>query len=447
MRAPASLRRCSLPRWPAARRSTPPQAVGEGQPRAARRCSSTPIRSSAKAHAAHLHEQGRRGRRLRRRRRRLWLQLSGPGRRNRAARDAIDPRRAARRGAALPGVLPAAAHRADRARPGHRRAALLRLPRLAAGRRPDDRAQPVALRCCVPLSDTLAVEGTLVYDAMSGASPLYFNTLSGASGLGVTDYRTAGDVQGHQVFRRLRRSASAARTRASAITSRAPARSTCARGPTTRNRTCAFGIGGDERPHQRDQRRRAQDAHRETLRFPASASRRRCRRQRDRRSRTSRTRTATATTPIRTSRSTRGPTTRRIVRVAHALQPVLRAADATLQLAYRYSSIRSATTRTCSRRRGCRRCRAGFTLTPALRYYTQSAADFYHDPPFPQRLRRRASRTRADTRLASFGAITAGRAARRSTFADGWTRRPVASTSTARRASWHARRQRQPGHR
>ena len=37
-----------------------------------------------------------------------------------------------------------------------------------------------------PLSDDLALEGTVVYDSMSGASPLAFNTLSGASGLGVT---------------------------------------------------------------------------------------------------------------------------------------------------------------------------------------------------------------------------------------------------------------------
>ena len=46
-----------------------------------------------------------------------------------------------------------------------------------------------------PLSDSLVVEGSLVYDGMSGASPLYFNTLSGASGQGVHDSRAAGDVK------------------------------------------------------------------------------------------------------------------------------------------------------------------------------------------------------------------------------------------------------------
>lgn len=47
---------------------------------------------------------------------------------------------------------------------------------------------------------SLAVEAALIYDAMSGASPLYFNTLSGASGVGITDYRTAGDIKFTKYF-------------------------------------------------------------------------------------------------------------------------------------------------------------------------------------------------------------------------------------------------------
>jgi hypothetical protein len=49
-----------------------------------------------------------------------------------------------------------------------------------------------AFYALVPLSDTWVVEGGMVYDSMSGASPLYFNVLSGAS---IGDYRTAGDVK------------------------------------------------------------------------------------------------------------------------------------------------------------------------------------------------------------------------------------------------------------
>ncbi len=57
-----------------------------------------------------------------------------------------------------------------------------------------------SLYTLVPVNDTTEVEGSLVYDAMSGASPLYHNTLSGASGLGVTDYRTAGDAKVTKYF-------------------------------------------------------------------------------------------------------------------------------------------------------------------------------------------------------------------------------------------------------
>ena len=38
------------------------------------------------------------------------------------------------------------------------------------------------------------IEGSFVYDAMSGASPLYHDTLSGASGKGIEDGREAGDL-------------------------------------------------------------------------------------------------------------------------------------------------------------------------------------------------------------------------------------------------------------
>ncbi len=54
-----------------------------------------------------------------------------------------------------------------------------------------------AFYALLPISDTLVVEGGMVYDAMSGASPLIFNTLSGAS---IFDYRTAGDLKVTKYF-------------------------------------------------------------------------------------------------------------------------------------------------------------------------------------------------------------------------------------------------------
>ncbi len=50
--------------------------------------------------------------------------------------------------------------------------------------------------------------------------------------------------------------------------------------------------------------------------------------------------------------------------------------------------------------------KGGWTLTPSLRYNSQSAADFYYDPPFPNGAS--AQYYSADTRLSAFGAITYG---------------------------------------
>ena len=59
--------------------------------------------------------------------------------------------------------------------------------------------QSPSLYVMKPFGGSWVAEGSLVYDAMSGASPRYYNTLSGAS---VTDYRTAGDAKVTRYFDR-----------------------------------------------------------------------------------------------------------------------------------------------------------------------------------------------------------------------------------------------------
>ena len=46
-----------------------------------------------------------------------------------------------------------------------------------------------------PIKDKYSIEGSVVLDSMSGASPSSYNTLSGASGKGIRDYRKAGDLK------------------------------------------------------------------------------------------------------------------------------------------------------------------------------------------------------------------------------------------------------------
>jgi Protein of unknown function (DUF3570) len=51
-----------------------------------------------------------------------------------------------------------------------------------------------------PLSESISLQASGVVDSMSGASPLYYDTLSGASGLGIEDERWAGDLRVTKAF-------------------------------------------------------------------------------------------------------------------------------------------------------------------------------------------------------------------------------------------------------
>ena len=53
-----------------------------------------------------------------------------------------------------------------------------------------------------PLNDHFAVEGSSATESLSGASPLFHSTLSGASGMGISEHRNARDVRMIGFFRR-----------------------------------------------------------------------------------------------------------------------------------------------------------------------------------------------------------------------------------------------------
>ena len=81
---------------------------------------------------------------------------------------------------ALPGVMPSAAHAQSAPDKGIVELQYLNYRDWQPGR---DRMQvhAPAFYALVPLNDTTVIEGGMVYDHMSGASPLYFNVLSGAT--------------------------------------------------------------------------------------------------------------------------------------------------------------------------------------------------------------------------------------------------------------------------
>ena len=303
---------------------------------------------------------------------------------------------------ALPGILPAQAHAQTTPDEG-----------IVALRYDDYRDfQPGASRMTVrtpslfarvPLSDAWTVEGSLVHDTMSGASPLHHDTLSGASGLGVTDYRSAADVK---VTRYRGGQALAIGT---AFSSERDYESRAASfewrlSTDDRNRTYAFALGAT-RDRIDSANGIAAGKRRETYDLRAGV-----------------TQVLRADAVVESSvawSDGRGyysdpyklfdarPERRRIFAWLARYHRYVPRVDATVQVAYRYLRDSFGDRSHMLEAAWVQSLPAGFTVTPTLRYFTQSAAGFYRDPPFPQGLVPGEPYT-ADTRLAAFGAITAG---------------------------------------
>jgi hypothetical protein len=288
-----------------------------------------------------------------------------------------------------------------------------------------------SLYALVPVNDTTEVEGSLVYDAMSGASPLYFNTLSGASGLGVTDYRTAGDAKVTKYF------GDWAVGVAGVVSSE---RDYLSRGGAVdlrlfsedRNRTYAVSIAGaNDRINPVNGA--ASNAPRNTLEYLVGVTQ------------------ALSPTQVVQSNLTysyghgyfsdpyklldRRPSERTIVAWLTRYNQYFAAPDGTLRLSYRYlhdswgASSNTATVAWVQALPGA------WAITPALRYYTQGAAWFYHDPPAGSGFRVGQPYS-MDTRLSAFGAFTIGGTVAK-TFADGWSA-DLRVDFYRQRSSWRA---------
>ena len=258
----------------------------------------------------------------------------------------------------------------------------------------------------VPISDTLEFEGSVVYDAMSGASVLYHNTLSGASGLGVTDYRTAGDAKFTKYFNNWSLGVGGV------VSSE---RDYLSRGASIdvriysddRNRTYAFGIAGanDRINPQNTNAGGITNAPRNSLEFLAGITQ------------------ALSPTQIVQSNLTyssghgyyddpyklldKRPAERQIFAWLTRYNQYFAESDAALRLSYRYlhdSFGSNSNTLTAAWVQALPR---EWSVTPALRYYTQRAAWFYHDPPAGSGFELNQPYS-MDTRLSAFGAFTVG---------------------------------------
>jgi hypothetical protein len=267
----------------------------------------------------------------------------------------------------------------------------------------------------MPLSDTLVIEGSVVHDSMSGASPLYYNTLSGASGLGVTDYRIAGEVKVTRYFNDMAIGVGAAVSSERDFLSRAGSLEWRIFSE-DRNRTWAFVFGGTN-----DRLNPVNDlvvnAPRNTLDFLVGITQ------------------ALSSTAIVQSNLTysRGhgyysdpyksidtrPDHREVFAWLTRYNQYLPASDATLRLSYRYLHDSFGSTSSAFEATWFQPLPRGWSVAPSLRYYTQSAADFYFNPPFPDGHLPGQNYT-ADPRLSAFGAFTPAITIAKS-FTEGWS--------------------------
>jgi hypothetical protein len=260
-----------------------------------------------------------------------------------------------------------------------------------------------SLYAFVPLSDTLTIEGSLVHDSMSGASPLYHDTLSGASGLGVTDYRIAGDGKLTKYLDGSAIAVGAAYSHERDYLSRA-ASLEWRRWSDDRNRTYAIGFAA-AKDHIDSTNGVARDRTRETYEYLLGV-----------------TQVLSAEAVVESSvtwSDGRGyysdpyklldtrPDRRRIFAWLTRYHRYWPALDGTLQLAYRYLRDSFGGRSHMLEASWVQALPAGFAVTPTVRYLAQSAADFYHDPPFPQGAVPGEPYT-ADERLSAFGAVTLG---------------------------------------
>jgi hypothetical protein len=333
---------------------------------------------------------------------------------------------------ALPGILPVAAHAQA---PGEGIIAL-RYYDYRDWQPGVDRmsVRSPSLYALVPLSDSLSVQGSLVYDSVSGASPLYHDTVSGASGRGIGDYRTAGDVKVTKSFGDSGLAVGAAYSHEQDYISRAASiewRTFSA----DRNRTYAAGFGAakDRIDAPEGINGAVLDRRRETYDYLLGM-----------------TQVLRADAVIETSftwSNGRGyysdpyklldarPDHRRIFTWLTRYHQYFTGPDATLRLAYRHLRDSFGDRSQMIEATWVQALPGGFAVAPTLRYLTQSAADFYRDPPFPQGFLPGELHT-ADARLSAFGAWTLGvRVAK--AFAGGVTA-DVAISVYRQRGDWRA---------
>jgi hypothetical protein len=272
--------------------------------------------------------------------------------------------------------------------------------------------QSPTLYALVPIDDTVEIEGSVVYDAMSGASPLYFNTLSGAS---VGDYRTAGEAKVTKYFNGWSLSVGGVASSEQDYLSRGGGVDVRIFSD-DRNRTYAFGFAGTS-DRLNPINGVVSNAPRNTVEFLVGITQ------------------ALSPTSIVNSNITyshghgyysdpyktfdRRPSERNILAWLTRYNEYFAGPDGTMRLSYRLLKDSWGSVTNTFTAAWVQPLPQGWSVTPNFRYYTQSSANFYFGPPLGNGFNFDEPYT-ADTRLAAFGAFTVGLDVAKA-LGNGWT--------------------------
>jgi Protein of unknown function (DUF3570) len=267
-----------------------------------------------------------------------------------------------------------------------------------------------------PIKDKYSIEGSFVLDSMSGASPRAYNTLSGASGKGIRDYRKAGDLKVTAFLDRAAIGVGIASSQEHDYES--TAFSLDGRLSTANNNTTfAAGVGysddeiGSSNNITLQEKRRTTDAlfgvtqvltPNDLVQSNITVS----------------TGKGYFSDPYKDF--DKRPNSRTAWTWLTRYNHYFAGPGAALHTSYRYFKNDWGIAAHTIEAAWYQPVGTGWTLRPSLRYYTQRAANFYRDPPFDFVGAATATHFSADTRLSAFGAVTLGMKVAKE-FAHDWT--------------------------
>jgi hypothetical protein len=264
----------------------------------------------------------------------------------------------------------------------------------------------------VPLSDSLAVQASVVYDTVTGASPYFYNALSGAS---IGDYRTAGDVKITKWFGRWAVGVGAAYSGEQDYISRAASVDVRYLTPDN-NTTFAFGVGGASDTIN-SVNGVAVNEHRHSVEFMVGITQALNPEAIVQSNLTYYTGRGYYSDPYK-SLDTR-PNNRRTTAWLTRYNQSFPSVDGVMQLSYRLLFDSFGDHSNMFEVAWVQGLPQGWSLTPNFRFLNQHGASFYFNPPFPIGYVDGQNYT-ADTRLATWGAYTIGLTARKD-FGEGWS--------------------------